>query len=71
MAIIALILLIPMYVGFQQLEVGFEQRDQFDDSIPVVADFIMLSDDFQSSRSPFTSFMMVMLFLQKAGSLGI
>ena len=51
-AIIALILLIPMYVGFQQLEVGFEQRDQFDDSIPVVADFIMLSDDFQSSRSP-------------------
>ena len=51
-AAIAFILLIPMFVGFQQLEVGFEQRDQFDPNIPVVADFIMLSDDFQSSRSP-------------------
>ena len=50
--IIAVLLLIPMYVGFQQLEVGFEQRDQFDQSIPVVADFILLSDEFQSSRSP-------------------
>jgi predicted RND superfamily exporter protein len=50
--IIAIILLMPMYFGFQQLEVGFEQRDQFDPSIEVVADFIMLSDDFQSSRSP-------------------
>lgn len=50
--IIAVLLLIPMYVGFQQLEVGFEQRDQFDQSIPVVADFVLLSDDFQSSRSP-------------------
>ena len=50
--IIAVLLLVPMYVGFQQLEVGFEQRDQFDQSIPVVADFILLSDDFQSSRSP-------------------
>lgn len=49
---IAVILLMPMYFGFQQLEVGFEQRDQFDPSIEVVADFIMLSDDFQSSRSP-------------------
>ena len=50
--IIAVLLLIPMFIGFQQLEVGFEQRDQFDPSIPVVADFIMLSDEFQSSRSP-------------------
>ena len=50
--IIAVILLIPMFVGFQQLEVGFEQRDQFDPNIEVVADFIMLSDEFQSSRSP-------------------
>ena len=49
---IAVILLMPMYFGFQQLEVGFEQRDQFDPSIEVVADFIMLSDEFQSSRSP-------------------
>jgi predicted RND superfamily exporter protein len=49
---IAVILLMPMYFGFQQLEVGFEQRDQFDPSIEVVADFLLLSDDFQSSRSP-------------------
>ena len=50
--IIAVLLLLPMSIGFQQLEVGFEQRDQFDPNIEVVADFIMLSDDFQSSRSP-------------------
>ena len=50
--VIAVLLLVPMYFGFQELEVGFEQRDQFDPSIEVVADFIMLSDDFQSSRSP-------------------
>ena len=50
--IIAVVLLIPMFIGFQQLEVGFEQRDQFDQNIEVVADFIMLSDEFQSSRSP-------------------
>ncbi len=51
-SIIAVVLLIPMFIGIQQLEVGFEQRDQFDQSIPVVADFVLLSDDFQSSRSP-------------------
>mgnify|MGYP001236649099 CR=1 FL=1 len=51
-AAIAVLLLTPMYFGFQQLEVGFDQRDQFDQEIPVVADFLMLSDDFQSSRSP-------------------
>ena len=51
-AVIAVLLLMPMYFGFQELEVGFEQREQFDPSIEVVADFIMLSDDFQSSRSP-------------------
>ena len=45
--IIAVILLIPMFVGFQQLEVGFEQRDQFDPNIEVVADFIMLSMSFR------------------------
>ena len=50
--VIAVLLLIPMFIGFQQLEVGFEQRDQFDQSIPVVADFILMSDEFQSSRSP-------------------
>lgn len=50
--VIAVVLLIPMFIGFQQLEVGFEQRDQFDPNIEVVSDFIMLSDEFQSSRSP-------------------
>jgi predicted RND superfamily exporter protein len=50
--IIALLLLAPMYFGFQQLEVGFDQRDQFDEEVPVVADFLLLSDEFQNSRSP-------------------
>ncbi len=50
--VIAIILLIPMAYGFQKLEVGFEQSEQFDPEIPVVADFLMLSEDFQSSRSP-------------------
>ncbi len=49
---LVILLLLPMYVGFQQLEVGFEQRDQFDSSIPIVADFILLSDEYGSSRSP-------------------
>ena len=49
---IAILLLIPMFIGFQQLEVGFEQSEQFDPDIPVVADFLMISEDFQSSRSP-------------------
>ena len=50
--LIAVLLLSPMYFGFQQLEVGFDQRDQFDDQVPVVADFLLLSDEFQNSRSP-------------------
>ena len=50
--LIAFILLIPMVAGFQQLEVAFEQRDQLDDSIPVVQDFLLISDEFGTSRSP-------------------
>ena len=50
--LIALILLAPMVAGFQQLEVAFEQRDQLDDSIPVVQDFLLISDEFGTSRSP-------------------
>ena len=50
--IIALILLAPMVAGFQQLEVAFEQRDQLDESIPVVQDFLLISDEFGTSRSP-------------------
>ena len=30
---------IPMFMGFQALEVGFDTRDNFDDSVPVVQDF--------------------------------
>tara|TARA_Y100000766_G_C18916864_1_gene612324 strand:- start:10125 stop:12884 length:2760 start_codon:yes stop_codon:yes gene_type:complete len=50
--IIALVLLAPMVAGFQQLEVAFEQRDQLDDSLPVVQDFLLISDTFGTSRSP-------------------
>ena len=50
--LIAVLLLAPMFIGFQQLEVGFDQRDQFDDEVPVVGDFLLLSDEFQNSRSP-------------------
>ena len=41
-----------MVAGFQQLEVAFEQRDQLDESIPVVQDFLLISDEFGTSRSP-------------------
>ena len=50
--IIAVILLVPMFFGFQQLEVAFEQRDQLDDTVPVVQDFLLISDEFGTSRSP-------------------
>jgi len=50
--VIAVVLLAPMFIGFQQLEVGFDQRDQFDEEVPVVGDFLLLSDEFQNSRSP-------------------
>ncbi len=50
--VVTLIVSIPMFVGFQQLEVGFDQRDNFDTSVPVVQDFLTLSDEFQSSPSP-------------------
>ena len=50
--VIALLLLVPMAAGFQQLEVAFEQRDQLDDSVPVVQDFLLISDEFGTSRSP-------------------
>ena len=31
---------------------GFDTRDNFDDSVPVVADFLLISEEFQSSPSP-------------------
>ena len=65
-ALLVAILLIPMYFGFQQLEVGFEQRDQLDTSIPIVADFILLSDEYGSSRSPIYVVMNGDVFSQEA-----
>ena len=62
--LIAVLLLTPMYFGFQQLEVGFDQRDQFDEEVPVVADFLLLSDEFQNSRSPLYVVINVDVFTQ-------
>ena len=45
--VIAVLLLIPMFIGFQQLEVGFEQSEQFDPDIPVVGRF---PNDLQYSK---------------------
>ena len=50
--IVTVIISVPMFIGFQQLEVGFDTRDNFDDSVPVVQDFLMIADEFQSSPSP-------------------
>jgi len=50
--LVTVIISVPMFIGFQQLEVGFDTRDNFDDSVPVVADFLMIADEFQSSPSP-------------------
>lgn len=49
---VTIIISIPMFVGFQQLEVGFDTRDNFDDSVPVVQDFLVIADEFQSSPAP-------------------
>tara|TARA_B100001115_G_C15848408_1_gene429107 strand:+ start:7498 stop:10263 length:2766 start_codon:yes stop_codon:yes gene_type:complete len=50
--IVTVIISIPMFIGFQQLEVGFDTRDNFDESVPVVQDFFIIADEFQSSPSP-------------------
>jgi predicted RND superfamily exporter protein len=50
--IVTVIISVPMFIGFQQLEVGFDTRDNFDDSVPVVQDFLTIADEFQSSPSP-------------------
>ncbi|MEC7253386.1 MAG: MMPL family transporter [Candidatus Thermoplasmatota archaeon] len=49
---IALILSLPMAYGMSTLEVGFDTADQFDDSLEVVQDFLMIADEFQSSPTP-------------------
>mgnify|MGYP001235815699 CR=1 FL=1 len=50
--LVAIVLTTPMIMGIGQLEVGFDTRDNFDDSVPVVADFILISDEFQNSPAP-------------------
>ena len=50
--VVTLIASLPMFIGFSQLEVGFDTRDNFDDSVPVVNDFLTIADEFQSSPSP-------------------
>ena len=49
---LAILVSLPAAMGIQRLEVGFDTRDNFDESVPVVADFILISEDFQSSPSP-------------------
>ena len=50
--VVAVLLSMPALYGVQQLEVGFDTRDNFDDSVPVVADFLLISEVFQSSPTP-------------------
>jgi len=51
-AVIAVLLLLPMVAGFAQLEVAFDERDQLDGEVPVVADFLLLADAFAQSPAP-------------------
>ena len=48
----ALILSIPVGYGITSLEVGFDTRDQLDESIPVVEDFLVLADRYEASPAP-------------------
>ena len=50
--IIALFVSLPIGSAVSSLEVGFETRDQLDESIPVVSDFMILSDRYESSPAP-------------------
>ena len=47
----ALLISLPVGAGITQLEIGFDFRDQLDDDIPVVADFLILSDDFSGQNT--------------------
>ena len=47
----ALLISLPIGAGVSQLEIGFDFRDQLDDEIPVVADFLTLSDDFAGQNT--------------------
>ncbi len=50
--IIALLVSLPIGTAVSSLEVGFETRDQLDESIPVVSDFMILADRYESSPAP-------------------
>lgn len=50
--LVALVLSLPMAYGMSTLEVGFDTAGQFDDSLEVVQDFLMIADEFQSSPTP-------------------
>ena len=50
--LVAIILSLPMAYGMSTLEVGFDTADQFDDSLEVVQDFLMIAEEFQSSPTP-------------------
>tara|TARA_B110000211_G_scaffold140162_1_gene160203 strand:- start:102 stop:2822 length:2721 start_codon:yes stop_codon:yes gene_type:complete len=49
--IAALLISLPIGAGISQLEIGFDFRDQLDEEIPVVADFLVLSDDFAGQNT--------------------
>ena len=48
----ALALSVPMGYAVTTLEVGFDTRDQLDDSIPVVEDFLVLFDRYDAAPAP-------------------
>ena len=50
--LVALVLSLPMAYGMSSLKVGFDTVDQFDDSLEVVQDFLMIAEEFQSSPTP-------------------
>ena len=50
--IAAILISLPVAAGINQLEIGFDYRDQLDEDIPVVADFLILSDDFAGQNQP-------------------
>ena len=50
--VVALILSVPVGYGITSLEVGFDTRDQLDDSIPAVENFLILADRYEASPAP-------------------
>jgi hypothetical protein len=48
----ALLITLPIGYGITNLEIGFDFRDQLDDEIPVVADFLYLNDEFGGQNQP-------------------